>query len=95
MTSDSQRAPDDGFWRNVRTPPFLLQLALILIAASMTWATVTQALELHVKDPNIHQTTACLDNTYVRRDVQSEQLAAIRERLVSIERKLDKLTEGK
>lgn len=86
MSTEDPRC--DGFWQSARTPQFLLTIVLIVVGMAVAWATMDQ----HTRDPNIHQTTACLDKAYVRRDVQDEQLAAIRERLERIERKLDELS---
>jgi hypothetical protein len=81
------KANGTGFWRSALTPQFILTLALILAAMVTAWGTVDQ----HTRDCSVHHTAAQLDDSYVRRDVHDEQLAAIKERLVRIEAKLDQL----
>ena len=86
MAASGSSNGNGAWWRALVSPPFLLTLALLLVGGAAAWTRV----DSHTQDCNVHHTMQQLDDSYVRRDVHDEQIAALRRQVDRIEAKLDR-----
>ena len=64
-------------------------LITLLIGAVTAWAVTTATLKAHISNNYVHKDIMTLEQTFVRKDVQTEQFRAVNKRLDAIIERMD------